>query len=151
MSFFKKITKVFAPAPASHEIVGIDAASFSGRRRHLEIAGEYYNQDGLEKVLGYHARDGVNYTTIAALVPNPRNQYDENAVEVRIDGHLVGHLSREQAIGYHKAMADAGYSGRALGNIEARIFGRPLDRDNSGGFGVAIYLPEGIAKVIAYE
>jgi hypothetical protein len=151
MSFFRKVTKVFTPAPLSYEIVGIDAASFSGRRRHLEIVGEYYNQDGLEKVLGYQAREGVNYTTIAALVPNPKNSFDENAVEVRIDGHLVGHLSRGQAIGYHKAMADAGYSGRALGNIEARIFGRPLDREDHGGFGVAIYLPESIAKVIGYE
>jgi hypothetical protein len=147
MSFLRKLLGLGESSPDT-VITGIDAASFPGRRRHLEIVGEFYHQPALNKVLGSDARAGVNLTTVAALVPNPGHPQDKNAVEVRIDGHLVGYLSRDQAVGYHKAMRDAGYEGRALGNVEARIFGRPLDRDGHGGFGVALYLPDSLAKVI---
>jgi hypothetical protein len=128
----------------------VDAKTFTGRRRHLEVSGEFYHQSAIRKVLGGEAREGVRFLTVATLLPNPQHNKDKNAVEVLIDGQLVGYLSREQAVGYHNAMAEAGHQGRGLGNVEARIFGRPLDADNHGGFGVAIYLPQSIAEKIGY-
>ena len=148
MSFLLKLKNLGAPNTAR----SVKADSFLGRWRHLEIAGEYYHQPAIIKVLGPDARAGFNLTKSPPLmVPEPRNSYDPNAVQVVIDNELVGYLSREQAVGYHKALLDAGHAGYSVENVEARIFGRPLDPDNNGGFGVAIYLPKDIADKIGAQ
>lgn len=123
--------------PQTRDVIGIDVATFTGRRRKLEIVGEYYHQQDSRKFLGTKARDGINLTVVSALVPDPNHTEDSHTVGVYIDGYLVGYLSREQALGYHRALKVAGNEGRAVGNIEALIFGRPLDRDGIAGFGVA--------------
>lgn len=152
MSFLKRL---FGSGPTNGliKISALDAATmdFKGRRRQLEVAGEFYRQDALNAVVGRVRADAnVNITKVAALVPDPKNKFDPNAVEVRIETRLVGYLDRDQAANYHAAMAELGYPGRALANIEARIFGHRLDRQNHGGYGVALYLPEGFAKQIGF-
>src|SRR5205823_252236 len=42
--------------------------------------------------------------TYAVLVPDPSNPYDPNAIEVRIEGILVGYLSREDAAAYRAGL-----------------------------------------------
>ncbi len=63
----------------------------------------------------------------------------------------MGYLNREQAVGFHRLIADVGHPNRALANIEARIFGGRLGDDGyEASYGVALYLPESLAKVIGY-
>ncbi|WP_285814406.1 DUF2510 domain-containing protein [Microbacterium sp. USTB-Y] len=66
-----------------------------------EVAGEFARLDAIHKVLGRRpkldeeiVRDGL----LAALVPEPSNAYDRNAVKVLIDGQHVGYLEKEVAV-----------------------------------------------------
>ncbi len=66
-----------------------------------EVAGESHYLAQLRKVtrsLG-SGREG-EVMTDAVLVPDPRNRFDANAVQVLIDGQQVGNLPREDAAAY---------------------------------------------------
>lgn len=58
----------------------------------VDIVGESFYRDALDE-LGRTGRKDF----LAALVPDPANPYDRNAVKVVIEGRHVGHLSREMA------------------------------------------------------
>lgn len=58
-----------------------------------EVVGEDYYADDLEAVYKRRLFDGEAASGWASLVRNPDNPYDEFAVEVRIDGKQVGHIS----------------------------------------------------------
>lgn len=49
-------------------------------------------------------KDYVRFDVHAVLVPDADNPYDPNAVEVRIDGILVGYLSRADAANYRPGL-----------------------------------------------
>jgi hypothetical protein len=67
----------------------------------LEVVGEGSYQANLRTLGGRSGPDGpANTAFVAGLVRDPANRYDENAIAVRIDGRLVGYLSREDAIRY---------------------------------------------------
>jgi len=63
------------------------------------VVGESHYQEALRQVAGTPAK-GTRVGKIALLVPEPDNPYDPNAVQVQIDAHVVGHLSREDAAAY---------------------------------------------------
>jgi hypothetical protein len=150
MGFLKHL---FGSNSEDKQITAIDAGSLggTGRRRKIEVVGEYYHETELIKIAGRKTRQSANIETTAALVPDPKNRHDGNAVEVRIDGRLVAYLSREQAVGYHRLMTEAGHPSRALANVEARIFGGRIGEDGyEAAYGVALYLPESLAKMIGY-
>lgn len=66
-----------------------------------QVAGESHYVAQLRKVtrsLG-GGREG-EVMTDAVLVPDPRNRFDSNAVQVLIDGQQVGNLPREDAAAY---------------------------------------------------
>jgi hypothetical protein len=64
----------------------------------LEVVGEAYYQDALWRIVGGHTVHLVRHEIVASLLPEPRNPYDPNAVKIVINGLLVGHLSREDAL-----------------------------------------------------
>lgn len=67
----------------------------------LEVVGESFYQDNLRRIGGRSTEDGVTSVDhIAALVPDPKNKYDENAIAIGINGLKVGHLSRADAIAF---------------------------------------------------
>lgn len=141
-------------ASADRYVTAIDAASIeaTGRRRKIEVVGERFRQEAFIPIVGPKSQEAsVNYTTTAALVPEPENREDRNAVQVIIEGRHVGYLSREQAVGYHSMMKELGNPGRALANIEARIYGgRIADDGFERAYEVAIYLPESLASKVGY-
>ena len=53
-----------------------------------------------QRQLHHHPFTSVPFDCIAALVPEPSNPYDSNAVMVQIDGRHVGYLSREDAVAF---------------------------------------------------
>ena len=66
----------------------------------LEVVGESHRQEELWRIVGSRQEDYVRFDVVAVLMPDPDNRYDPNAIEVRIDGTLVGYLSREDAAHY---------------------------------------------------
>lgn len=134
-------------------VMAIDAASLdaAGRRRKIEVVGERFRQQALVAIAGRKGDDPVNMPHTAALVPEPTNKHDANAVQVIIDGRHVGYLSREQAVGYHNMMASVEHPGRALANIEARIYGGRISDDGYvNNYEVCIYLPASLANQIGF-
>ena len=70
----------------------------------LEVVGESHRQEELWRIVGGLRADYVRFDVHAILVPDPHNEFDPNAVEVRIDGILVGYLSREDAVHYRPGL-----------------------------------------------
>lgn len=75
------------------------AITLSGNRS-VEVVGESHHQDALLAVSGGGRRQygGVKLEAVAELLSDRDNVYDRNAVEVRLDGLTMGHLSREDAL-----------------------------------------------------
>ena len=78
----------------------------------------------------------VRFETTAALVPEPSNPHDPNAVMVQIDGRLVGYLSRAAAVAYGPLVREPAERGRTA-VCDAMVAGR------EGMLGVFVRLPEG--------
>jgi hypothetical protein len=72
----------------------------------LEVVGESHRQEELWRIVGGRQEDHVRFDVHAVLVPDPDNQFDPNAIEVRIDGTLVGYLSREDAADYRPGLLE---------------------------------------------
>jgi len=66
----------------------------------LEVVGESHYQDALWHLAGGRCSERVRCDVRAVLAHEPANLHDSNAIEVTIDGHRVGYLSREDAIVY---------------------------------------------------
>ena len=67
----------------------------------VDVVGESFYQPALDEIAGGRTTEGcVKREHVAALVPEPQNPYDKQAVAVLIEGRLVGHLSREDARAY---------------------------------------------------
>ena len=98
--------------PTSHEplvtqpaVQSVRATLFSGRET-LEVVNESHHQDELWEMVGGRTTNPVRQETVALLIPDPDNPYDANAIEVRIDGLIIGHLSREDAATYRPGLIE---------------------------------------------
>jgi len=93
------------PSPSAEQPARrrIEATLYSGHET-LEVVGESHYQETLWDVVGGRRSEPVRYESVALLIPDPENPYDPNAIEVRIDGLLVGHLSREDAAAYRPGL-----------------------------------------------
>lgn len=70
--------------------------SISGTN-HIEVAGTNYRRYEMKQAL--RITDPSRYereTTIAALIPEPDNPHDPQAVSVRVNGNVIGYLPREE-------------------------------------------------------
>lgn len=69
---------------------------------NVEVAGESYRQDSVRQIFKSHKvglADGGSgeVKARAHLVPDPKNKHDSNAVEVRVEGQMIGYLPKEVA------------------------------------------------------
>jgi hypothetical protein len=71
----------------------------------LEVVGESRYQDHLRWIVGDRG-DWDEVAITAVLVPQPDNQYDRNAVQVQVEGGVVGYLSRDDAVDYARGIAN---------------------------------------------
>jgi hypothetical protein len=71
-----------------------------GGNDSLEVVGELAYQSTLWRLCGGVTGDRIRCHIVAALVPEPTNPYDANAIAVQIDGQTVGYLPRATAQEY---------------------------------------------------
>lgn len=106
----------------------------------MEVVGESHYRDAIAAIAGGTRREAVRLVTWAALVPEPENQYDRNAVGVRIGGVKVGHLSRGDAAAFASVLGRLTAAG-LVGHGRADIYGG-WDRGPSerGDYGITLYI-----------
>lgn len=99
------------------------------------IVGESYYLDTFENLFGPRKARGVKRAMPAELVCEADNEHDPLAVSVRLDGGIVGHLSREDA-----RLFRAKYDGRDV-ECDAQIRGGWDSGDgDEGDYGVMLDL-----------
>lgn len=105
----------------------------------VEAVGESNYQPALTKLCGSDRWEEVRFECIAALVPEPSNRYDPNAVMVQCDGHLVGYLSRGDAIAYGPVVRRLAEQGKVIA-CNAMIAGRGPGSETKNR-GIFLHLP----------
>lgn len=114
----------------------VQATLYSGHET-LEVVGESQYQDALWQIVGGRTRDRVRHETHAILVLDPENEYDENAIEIQINGLLVGYLSRDDAATYRAGLLRLMQtSANGLVALHAVIVGGGRRPDGVGYLGV---------------
>jgi hypothetical protein len=85
----------------------------------VRVVGTSHYQDALVELSRRRGDEEVRVEKVAALVREPTNPHDPNAIAVQIDGRLVGYLSREEnprwqdVVADHTVGAEAMIAGRA--------------------------------------
>ncbi len=105
----------------------VTAAVFNGSKNgdfDLEVVGESHYQDALWRAVGSISDDQENVRSefTAALVPEPDNPHDRNAIAIHIEGRQVGHLSRSDARRYRAVFQKLQDQGM-VGACQARVRG----------------------------
>lgn len=100
-------------------------------RELVNVAGESHYQDALRRIAGEEQRLEVD----AALIPEPNNPHDPNAIRVEIHDEKVGYLPRDVAPAYGPLVKEPAERGRTA-VCEAMVRGR------DGIYGVFLKLPE---------
>lgn len=132
------LRRLFRPStthqPSSFETA---EATVYGGDETLEVVGESHYQNALWEIVGGRRAERIRCEIYAVLVPAPDNEYDENAIEVRIDGERVGFLSREDAARYHRGLLELmdGSASRLVA-LHGVIVGGGMRDDGHGRLGV---------------
>lgn len=104
----------------------------------IGAVGESNYQEALEQLAGGRKRSGVRVDVTAELILEDENPYDPKAVAVKVDGHKVGYLSRDDARTFREEVGDRLESAGRI-HCKARISGG-WDRGpgNRGHFGLRL-------------
>lgn len=107
----------------------------------VDVAGESFYEDSFLAVCGERTIEGVRIETRAHLELQDDNPYDKHAVRVMIQGHQVGHLSRDHARAFRRLVRYGALSEHEQFECAALICGG-WDRGegNIGHFGVRLDL-----------
>jgi hypothetical protein len=106
----------------------------------VAAVGEASYQDPLRRICGSTRWEDVRCEVLAALVPEPTNEYDPNAVAVQVDGERVGYLSRGDALDYGPAVQEFAARGKVI-VCNARICGRGPGSDTAN-LGIFLHMPD---------
>jgi len=104
--------------------------------QRVNVVGEASCQEALGRICGGKCETSQDLTVTAALVPEPTNPYDSNAVMVQVNGTRVGYLSRDDAVAYQPVLRQVAERG-GVAMAEGRIVGG-WDRGggDEGSFGI---------------
>jgi hypothetical protein len=105
----------------------------------VEVVGESRYRSAIEAAAGKRA-DGHFTIVDAALVWEPENRYDPNAIAVVIGGRTCGYFPRDKAAAYRPAfamLAERGLVGYARGEVRG---GWRMDDGSWADFGIRIRL-----------
>jgi HIRAN domain len=62
----------------------------------VRVVGTSHYQDALLELSGRQADEDIRVEKVARFVAEPDNPHDPSAIAVKIDGRLVGYLSRDE-------------------------------------------------------
>ena len=105
----------------------------------MAVVGEASYQEALCSICGSYRWERVRHDCVAALIPDPRNRFDSNAVSVQVDGQLVGYLSRGDALDWRPVVQAFAAQGKSLG-CEAMIARREQGSETPN-LGIFLHLP----------
>jgi len=105
----------------------------------IAAVGESFYQPALLAICGARAGEEVGHECFAALVLEPDNPHDPNAVRVEVQGRQVAHLSRSDALAYRPALVAVEAAGRVI-ICPAFIAGRGAGSETPN-LGVFLHLP----------
>jgi hypothetical protein len=116
------------------------AAILDPAARVVNLVGESHYQDALARLGGGSHGGGVRQPDhVAGFLPEPTNPVDPEAVQVQIDGQVVGYLARADARAYRPLIDRLAANGLRLG-CHARLVGG-WDRDGErGSIGVRLLI-----------
>jgi len=105
----------------------------------LEVHGESFHQPVILALVNAHDPqidgDRIRAEFLVGLAREPDNPHDANAVVVAaLSGHALGHIPRDLAAGYSRALVTAGRHVRVA--CRARAYGRRIGR----GWNIGIWL-----------
>ncbi len=127
------------PAQSAARTVNFDTDS---EGMDVDVVGESFNQDNLERIAGPKTPDGPTRSSFeAALVLYRSNPHDPEAIRVEINGLTVGHLSREDARTVRAATGGTGQEGSIEGVLAKVTGGWARSRSDTGTYGVVLTLP----------
>jgi hypothetical protein len=108
----------------------------------FDVVGEASYQSALERISGGRGEFSAEHQCKAILAPEDGNPHDPNAVQVLIDGKVVGYLARAHAAEYRQ------HVGAVSATCDAKIVGGWDDGETVGSFGVKLKVkwPPKIAK-----
>ena len=106
----------------------------------VEVVGESNYQDALIAICGRHTRHSQYLEFDAVIELEPTNAHDPSAIVVKIEGHKVGYLPKEQAARVGAQMREEGLSAATCG---ARVRGGwRTNQYDTGHYGVYLAIPE---------
>lgn len=107
----------------------------------VEVVGESHYLGAFVKFCGARDEEGVDLLCEAELVLEDSNPHDSRAVRIDLAGDTVGHLSREGALRFRRALSILGIASARRVRCPARISGG-WDRGDgdTGYFGVRLDL-----------
>jgi hypothetical protein len=105
----------------------------------VRTVGVSHYQGALRRIAGAAGAGPVRREVDAALVPEPTNPHDPNAVRVEIDGELVGYLSREDAVRYGPAVQRLREHGRLL--VSSAVISGRGEGSETPNLGLFLSLP----------
>ena len=88
----------------------------------FEVVGESNYQKAIAAAAGSHGTQSADVQCLATLEPEDDNPYDPKAVAIRIQGTLVGYLSREDARSFRRRLGQKRISGQVT-TCDALIVG----------------------------
>ena len=106
----------------------------------VNVVGESHYQDTIRQICGSVRWEDVHCEVTAALVPEPSNKHDSNAIQIQIEGKVVGYLSRGDAIEYGPLVQRLASEGK-VGACKAVIAGRGPGSDTAN-LGVFLHMYE---------
>lgn len=105
----------------------------------VRVVGVSHYQDALRELAGIESGAEVRHACEAALVAEPDNPHDPNAVAVHIEGRPVGYLAREEAVRWQPIVQVVADHGSAAA-VDAMIAGRGSE-SGTPNLGVFLKLP----------
>jgi hypothetical protein len=107
----------------------------------INVAGESFYSESFAILVGQRNEEGVQIEMRAQITLQDHNEHDRQAVQVTIQGHPVGHLSREHARAFRRTVRYGTLSEHEVFECAALICGG-WDRGGTdvGNFGVRLDL-----------
>lgn len=125
--------------PREPQLVEMRGVKFEDCDEFVAAVGEASYQPALRQICGSDRWEDIRCDVTAALVPQPENPHDPNAVVVQVDGQQVGYLSRGDAVDYGPVVSLLFEHGRVI-VCDARICGRGPGSDTPN-LGIFLELP----------